>query len=65
MFMLPARANTQPAFAMYRGWPGDAVATPAGLIVLGVAGGRVDTVGRFHGDELYPRFGLPMTLPMD
>jgi len=59
--LLPARANTQPAFATYIS-DGDS-ATPGGLIVLTFAGERIRAVTRFHNDALYPRFGLPERLP--
>jgi hypothetical protein len=36
------------------------VATSAGLIVLTMAGDRIQHVTRFHTDDLYPRFGLPI-----
>lgn len=61
--LLPARANTQPAFGSYLADSPDAVATPGGLFVLTVAGDRLRAVTRFHLDDLYPRFGLPERLP--
>ena len=57
--LLPARANTQPAFGSYLAGPGEPVAAPAGLFVLTMAGDRIQAVTRFHLDALYPRFGLP------
>ena len=36
---------------------------PAGLFVLTMAGPRIRALTRFHCDELYPRFGLPGSLP--
>jgi hypothetical protein len=38
-------------------------AVPAGLFVLTPAGERIYAVTRFHLDEIYPRFGLPGSLP--
>lgn len=64
LFLLPVRANTQPAFAVYMSEPGAVVAEPNGIIVLDIAAGRIDTIVRFPADELYPRFGLPQTLPV-
>jgi RNA polymerase sigma-70 factor (TIGR02960 family) len=61
--LLPARANTQPAFGSYLVDTTEPVATPAGLLVLTMAGGRIQAVTRFHVDALYPRFGLPDSLP--
>jgi RNA polymerase sigma-70 factor (TIGR02960 family) len=60
---VPTRANGQPAMGSYVAGPDDAVAAPAGLFVLTVAGDRISDVVRFHVDALYPRFGLPATLP--
>ena len=61
--LLPARANTQPAFGSYLTSPAEPVATPAGLFVLTMAGDRIQAITRFHLDALYPRFGLPDSLP--
>jgi hypothetical protein len=57
--LVPAAANGQVAYGSYLGAP---VATPAGLIVLTMAGDRIQHITRFHTDALYPRFGLPMRL---
>jgi RNA polymerase sigma-70 factor (TIGR02960 family) len=57
--LVPAEANGQVAYGSYLGAP---VATPAGLIVLTMAGDRIQHVTRFHTNDLYPRFGLPMRL---
>jgi RNA polymerase sigma-70 factor (TIGR02960 family) len=62
MYLLPARANTQPALAGYLTGAGRQAAAPAGLFVFTVAGQRIRAVTRFHLDELYPRFGLPPSL---
>jgi RNA polymerase sigma-70 factor (TIGR02960 family) len=61
--LLATRANTQPAFASYLADPAEPVATPAGLFVLTMAGDRIQAITRFHLDALYPRFGLPDSLP--
>jgi RNA polymerase sigma-70 factor (TIGR02960 family) len=63
MYLVPARANTQPALAGYVSDPASGVAVPSGLFVLTMAGDRICAVTRFHLDELYPRFGLAPTLP--
>ncbi len=60
--LVPIRANTQAALASYVGPPGG-TARPGGLFVLGLEGARIRAVTRFHVDELYPRFGLPGSLP--
>ncbi|MEU4426668.1 RNA polymerase subunit sigma-70 [Actinoplanes sp. NPDC024001] len=51
--LVPARANTQPAFGVYLG------GAPAGLVVLTVAGDRIAALARFHTIGLMSRFGLP------
>jgi hypothetical protein len=61
--LVPTRANIQPILASYIGEPGRADALPGGLFVLSLAGLRIGAVTRFHLDELYPRFGLPESLP--
>lgn len=53
--LVPTRANGQVAYASYL------AGTPAGLIVLTMTGDRIQAVTRFHLDELYPRFGLPLS----
>jgi RNA polymerase sigma-70 factor (ECF subfamily) len=58
VYLVPTRANTQPALASYLSAPDGAGASAAGLIVLTMAGSRIRAVTRFHGDELYSRFGL-------
>jgi RNA polymerase sigma-70 factor (ECF subfamily) len=66
MYLVPARANTQPALAGYLSDPAPRTrspASPAGLFVLTMAGQRIRVITRFHLDELYPRFGLPRSLP--
>jgi len=61
--LLPARANTQPAFGSYLTDPAEPAGIPAGLFVLTMAGDRIQAITRFHLDALYPRFGLPDSLP--
>ena len=61
--LLPARANTQPAFGSYLTDPAEPAGIPAGLFVLTMAGDRIQAITRFHLDVLYPRFGLPDSLP--
>ncbi len=63
MYLVPTRANRQPALASYLSGPDRAAASPAGLFVLTMAGPRIRALTRFHCDELYPRFGLPGSLP--
>jgi RNA polymerase sigma-70 factor (ECF subfamily) len=55
VMLLPAGANTQPAFGAY------VDGQPAGLMVLTVEGGKIRAINRFHVDALFPLFGLPET----
>ncbi len=61
LLLLPARANGQPAFGSYLRGPGEAGAVPAGLIVLTSGADGIRALTRFHAEQLYPRFGLPVT----
>jgi RNA polymerase sigma-70 factor (TIGR02960 family) len=58
----PTRANGQPAFGYYLRDPGSPVARGHGLIVLTLAGDRIGAITRFGGSDLFPLFGLPLTL---
>jgi RNA polymerase sigma-70 factor (ECF subfamily) len=62
VYLIPGRANNQPSFASYLGDKQEPVARPAGLIILTLAGDQIQAITRFHRDDLYPRFGLPMSL---
>jgi len=62
-YLVPARANTQPALAGYLGAADGSAAVPNGLFVLTMAGGKIRAITRFHLDQLYPRFGLATSLP--
>ena len=63
LYLVPTRANTQPALPGYLSGTDRAAASPAGLFVLTMAGPRISALTRFHCDELYPRFGLAGSLP--
>ena len=63
MYLVPTRANTQPALAGYADDRTRGGAFPSGLFVLSVAGARIQAITRFHINELYPRFGLARSLP--
>src|SRR5262245_10464541 len=58
---LPTRANRQPAAAHYVRRPGDTVYRAQVLDVLRVEGGKVVEITAFV-PELFPAFGLPLTL---
>ncbi len=63
MYLVPTRANTQPALAGYVSDRARGAAFPSGLFVLAMTGARIHAITRFHIDELYPRFGLARSLP--
>ena len=62
VFMLPSRANNQPAFASYLADRDELIAKPSGVFVLTVADQHLSALARFHVDDLYPRLGFPISL---
>jgi RNA polymerase sigma-70 factor, ECF subfamily len=58
-----ARANLQPAVAIYLRSPGEARYRPLALSVVGVEEGRVVEVVDWSRPELFEAFGLPMSFP--
>ena len=62
--MVPTAANGAPSFGQFRNsGPGKGFHA-WGLVVLEVAGGRVTGIDTFlDTGRLFPRFGLPLTLP--
>jgi RNA polymerase sigma-70 factor (ECF subfamily) len=65
LWLLPTRANGQPAFGCYA--PGDepGLSQASGLLALTLRGDRVATLTRFWDNDLLPYFGLPDTLAVD
>jgi RNA polymerase sigma-70 factor (TIGR02960 family) len=61
--LVPTRANNEPAFGYYLADPDEPVARPHSLVVLTLAGDKICAITRFGDDNLFPRFGLPPTLP--
>ena len=59
--LLPTRANRQPAAANYLRRPGDAVFQASNLDVLRIEGDQIAEITTF-GSDVFPAFGLPMTL---
>ena len=59
---VPAQANGQPAFGLYRTDAHSACAHAYGLLVLTVDGGRISEITRFIDNSVLLRFGLPRTL---
>ena len=62
--LVPTRANGQPAFGCYFPAPHTAIARPYGLFVLTLDGDRISDITWFSDTGLFPRFGLPRTLPV-
>jgi RNA polymerase sigma-70 factor (ECF subfamily) len=60
--LIPTRANRQPAFGLYYRDPHAALAHANGLLVLTLAGHRINAITHFETSVL-PRFGLPRTIP--
>ena len=62
--LVATRANTQPAFGVYRTDPHSRIAHARGLLVLTLAGNRITAITQFIDTSVLPRFGLPRTLPI-
>jgi RNA polymerase sigma-70 factor (TIGR02960 family) len=60
--LIPARANTQPAFATYRTDPHAPIAHATGLVVLTLEGARIAAITQFMDTSILSRFGFPRTL---
>ena len=61
--LVPTRANTQPAQALYVRSGGSPIWRANGLIVLGLQDDGVCAIVRFCDNSVLPRFGLPRSLP--
>jgi len=61
MDLVPTRANGQPAFGAYLRAP-DGGRHGTGLFVIALAGDRICALTRFE-NGVFPRFGLPRSLP--
>jgi RNA polymerase sigma-70 factor (ECF subfamily) len=59
--LVPARANGQPAYALYLDDPITGIARASGFLVITLAGERISAITRFDHAVL-PRFGLSRTL---
>ncbi|HMI35464.1 MAG TPA: RNA polymerase subunit sigma-70 [Propionibacteriaceae bacterium] len=62
VYLLPGRANNQPAFASYLTDRDEPIARPAGLLVLTLADECIIAITRFHLNDLYPPLGFPAQL---
>jgi RNA polymerase sigma-70 factor (ECF subfamily) len=60
--LVATRANTQPAFGVYRTDPHTPIAHASGLMVLTLQGDRISALTHFLDASVMSRFGLPRTL---
>lgn len=63
--MQATSANGQPAFGYYRSDVGGGELRPWALQVLDLSAGAIASVTNFVDPDLFPRFGLPSSLPAD
>jgi RNA polymerase sigma-70 factor (ECF subfamily) len=61
--LVATRANGQPAFGFYIADPQAPIARASGIMVLTLEGARVAAITVFHDTGVFPRFGLPRTVP--
>ena len=61
--LVPTRANTQPAFGVYRTDAHAPIAHATGLVVLTLEGEQISAITQFMNTSILSRFGLPRTLP--
>jgi len=61
--LVATRANTQPAFAVYRPDDHRPLVRATGLLVLTLAGSRIAALTAFLDPSIVSRFGLPRSLP--
>ena len=63
LWLVPTRANTQPAFGCYLPCAHTPLARPYGMIVLTLRGDQISAITWFSDSSVSPHFGLPRTLP--
>jgi RNA polymerase sigma-70 factor (TIGR02960 family) len=63
VWLVPTRANTQPAFGHYIEDAHAPIGRFFGVLVLTLEGDRIVAITRFGDSAILPRFGLPRTLP--
>jgi hypothetical protein len=56
-------ANRQPAIAVYIRQRADDEYRAWGIVLLGIANGKLSEIATFASPELFARFQLPPTLP--
>lgn len=59
LWLVPTRANAQPAFGCYLSQPGPRRVRRAGLIVVTFTGDKISRITRFLDDRVMDRFGFP------
>jgi RNA polymerase sigma-70 factor (TIGR02960 family) len=62
LWLVPTRANGQPAFGCYFPCPHTEIGRPYGLLVLTLAGSNVTEITFFADSSVFPHFGLPRSL---
>lgn len=62
MWLVPTRANGQPAFGCYVQDAQAPIARAHGMLVLTLEGDRISAITRFIDNAVLPRFGLPRTI---
>ncbi|RVX45048.1 RNA polymerase sigma-70 factor (ECF subfamily) [Nonomuraea polychroma] len=60
--LIPTRANGQPAFGYYIRDPRTPILHAHGVLLLTLAGNRINALTRFHDNALLTIFGLPRSL---
>src|SRR5262245_25618038 len=63
MRLVPTRANTQPAFGCYLSVPDTGIACAFSMLVVPLEGHEISAITWFADNNVFPRFGLPRTLP--
>jgi RNA polymerase sigma-70 factor (TIGR02960 family) len=61
--LVATRANMQPAFGCYFPCPHTEIARPYGLLILTLTDEKISAITWFSDNSLFPKFGLPRTLP--
>jgi RNA polymerase sigma-70 factor, ECF subfamily len=60
--LLPTRANTQPAFGLYRQGESPGIYNAYGIQVLTLQDGLIADITTFRNPALFPYFNLPQTV---
>jgi len=60
--LLPTRANTQPALAIYSDPRATGIGRPHALLIISIEDVAISSMCRFGDVRLFPRLGLPPTV---